>query len=291
MKRVLFSIIYFCLFVSTLNCQSNQPPSDFIVPFVLTDNRPFIVLKIKEQVFHFVVDTGGYNLIDLDAARKLGLELQNPSRTSGAGEQTVETWTTTIDSYSFGGKTFINQRFNVLSLKNIKEGLNLPFLDGIIGYDFFRDSILQIDYPNKKVSFLNSHEGKNGIPFTIYGSHIPKIKVEIDGIESEFILDTGDRSQLTLSKHFSEKLFEKSKYELSEEKISGYGIGGPIMAKTFDLKSLKFGNIDEKSIVTRIPNVKSGGFAQSSFYGSIGSGLLKKYKVTLDYQKKLIYFE
>ena len=289
--KFIFSIVCFCLFVSTLNCQSAPTLSEFSTPIVITDNRPFVEVKIKGETFHFVVDTGGYNLIELEAAQKLRLELTNPARTDGAGEQTVETWTTTINSYSFSGKTFTNQRFNVLSLKSIKEGLNLPYLDGIIGYDFFGSSILQVDYPNKKVSFLNSYEGKNGVPFTIYASHIPLIKVEIDGIESEFILDTGDRSNLTLSKHFSEKLFEKSQYEISEEKITGYGIGGPIMAKTFNLKSLKFGAVEATNILTRIPNVKSGGFARSSFYGSIGSGLLLKYKVTLDYRKKLIYFD
>lgn len=289
--KFIFSIICFCFFVSTLNCQSNQTLSEFSAPIIITDNRPFVEVKIKDETFHFVVDTGGYNLIDLDAAKKLSLDLANPTRTGGAGEQTVETWTTTIGAYSFGGKTFNNQRFNVLSLKNIKEGLNLPYLDGVIGYDFFGSSILQFDYPNKKISFLSSYEGKNGVPFTIYASHIPRFKVEIDGIESEFILDTGDRSNLTLSRHFGETLFEKNNYELSEDKITGYGIGGPIMAKTFEVKSLKFGQIEAKNFTARIPNLKSGAFAQSTFFGSIGGGLLLKNKVTIDYQKRLVYFE
>lgn len=289
--KFILSILFFCLFLFSLNCQSAQNNIELSVPLVINDNRPFIVVKIKNEVFHFVVDTGGYNLIEMDAARKLGLELTNQSQTSGAGEQRVDAWTTTVDAYSLGGKTFTNQRFNVVSLKNIKEGLGLPYLDGIIGYDFFRDSVLQFDYPNKKVNFLKSYEGKNGIPFTIYNGHIPKFKVEIDGIESEFIFDSGDRSQLTLSKHFAEKLFEKSRYNLSEERITGYGIGGPITAKTFELKNLRFGAVEVANILTRIPTIKSGAFTQSDFTGSIGNALLLKYKVTIDYPKKLIYFE
>ncbi len=289
--KFFLSIFCFCFFVSNLNCQSVKTSPEFSAPIEITDNRPFVAVKIKDKTLQFVVDTGGFNLIDLENAKELGLELTNQSQTGGAGEQKVDVWTTTVEAFSIVEKTFTNQRFNVLSLKNIKEGLNLPYLDGIIGYDFFGSSVLQIDYPNKKVSFLNSYGGKNGIPFIIYSSHIPKIKVEIDGLESDFILDTGDRSNLTLSKHFSEKLFETSRYELSEEKITGFGIGGPIMAKTFDLKSLKFGQIESQNVLTRIPNVKSGAFANSSFYGSIGGGLLQKYKVTLDYRKKLIYFE
>ena len=289
--KFLISIICFSLFVVSLNCQSFKNLPEFTAPIQITDNRPFVEVKIKEKKLYFVIDTGGFNLIDTDRAKELGLELSNPSRTSGAGEQTVEVWRTTIESFSIGDKTFNNQQFNVLSLKNIKDGLNLPYLDGIIGYDFFGSLVLQIDYPNQKFSILNNYTGKNGTPFSIYGSHIPKLKVEIDGIESEFVLDTGDRSQLTLSKNFSKQILEKAKYELSEEKITGYGIGGAILANTFELISLQVGSVGFEKVLTRIPNVKSGAFAQSSFNGSIGSGLLRKYKVTFDYPNNLIYFE
>lgn len=291
MKRVLISIFCFCLFSLSLNCQPAETSPKVTVPIQITDNRPFVEVMIKDKIFYFVVDTGGFNLIDLDAAKSLDLKLTEQTQTGGTGEETVDTWTTKLDSFFIGERNFKKWKFYVLSIKNIKEGLKLPYLDGVIGYDLFRNSIIQIDYPKKTFSILPSFEGKNGIPFTLFGSHIPKIKVEIDGIESEFILDTGDRSQLTLSKKFSQKLIEQNKYQLSEEKITGHGIGGPIQAKTFDLKSLKFGNVSEENVLTRVPTLTRGAFAEDNFYGSIGSGILKKYRVTIDYRKRLIYFD
>jgi hypothetical protein len=287
MRKLLFLVLLLCYLVT--GCQSKESLPEFSVPIEIADNRPFVAVKIKEKTFHFVVDTGGYNSIETEIAKELNLNLANKFQMPGAGEKTVDAWTTTIDSFSIGEKSFTNRKFFALPLKEIKENLKLPYLDGIIGYDFFGDSVLQLDYPNKKVSFLSKFEGKTGVPFSIYGSHIPQISVEIDGIKSAFVIDTGDRSQLTLGQKFSEQVLAKNSYQLSEEKITGYGLGGAIMARTFELKSLKFGAVEAKNVLTRIPNLKGGVFAQSDFKGSIGSGLLKNYKVTFDYRNKVFF--
>lgn len=289
MKIKIIILLIHCLFLTS--CKADNPSLNFSAPIQIVDNRPFVKVNIKGKAFHFVIDTGGFNSIETEIAQELGLDLRNKFQMPGAGEKTVDAWTTVIDTFSIGENKFQNRRFYTLPLKTIKENLKLPFLDGIIGYDFFSDSILQLDYPNKQVNFLNKFAGQNGMSFAIYGSHIPKLKVEIDGIESEFVIDTGDRSQLTLGQNFSRAVLAKNQYELSEEKVTGYGLGGAIMARTFELKSLKFGTTEAKSILTRIPNLKGGVFAQSDFNGSIGSGLLKNYKITLDYQNKLLFVE
>lgn len=293
-KRFFYNLLFPALFsvlLSTIACSADEPLPEFSAPIQIVDNRPFVEVKINNKAFYFVIDTGGFNSIELEVAKELNLELRNKFQMPGAGEKTVDAWQTTIEKFSIGGKDFAKRRFYVLPLKEIKEALKMPFLDGIIGYDLFGESVLQIDYPNQKVVFLPKYEAKNGIPFSIYGSHIPQLSVEIDGIGSEFVIDTGDRSQLTLGQQFSENILKKHKYVLSEEKITGYGLGGAIMARTFNLKSLKIGTIEAKNVLTRIPNVKSGAFSQSSFKGSIGSGLLKNYKVTFDYRKKEIFIE
>ena len=289
MQKSFFLILFFSFLVT--GCQSKESLPEFSEPIEIVDNRPFVEVKIKDKTFHFVIDTGGFNSIEKEVAEELNLTLNNKFQMPGAGEKTVDAWSTTIDSFSIGEHKFANRKFYVLPLKEIKESLKLPYLDGIIGYDFFGQMVLQLDYPNKKVSFLNNFTGKNGVPFSIFGSHIPKITVEIDGIKSEFVIDTGDRSNLTLAQTFSTEVFAKNQYVLSESKITGYGLGGPIYAQTFELNSLKFGAAEAKKIITRIPTLKSGVFTQSGFYGSIGSGLLKNYKVTFDYQNKLFFVE
>lgn len=291
MKIVWTAMLCLGFLFLTASCQSVKPLPEFSVPIEIVDNRPFVAVKIKERTFHFVLDTGGYNSIETEAAKELNLELRDKFQMPGAGEKTSDAWSTTIENFSVGNQNFTNRKFYVLPLKEIKEALKLPYLDGIIGYDFFGKSVLQIDYPNKKASFFTRFTGKEGTPFTIYGSHIPQVEVEIDDTKSRFVIDTGDRSNLTISQKISSELVKQNKYELSEEKITGYGLGGAITARTFELKSFKFGTIQATKIITRIPNIKGGVFAESGFNGSIGSGLLKNYKVTFDFEKKLLFVE
>jgi predicted aspartyl protease len=289
--RLRLLLVLLCFGFITANCQRAQPLTEFSLPIEIVDNRPFVAITISGKTFHFIVDSGGFNSIDVDAANELNLDLRGKFQMPGAGEKTVDAWSTVIGSFSLGDRSFKDRKFYVLPLNEIKENLKLPYLDGIIGYDFFRDSVVRIDYPNKKIIFSSEFKGNDGIPFTIHGSHLPEFEVEIDGSKSRFVIDTGDRSKLTLGRVFSDQLLKRSEYVLSEEKITGYGLGGAIFAQTFSLRSLRIGRIEAKNVETRIPNLNGGAFSRPDFTGSIGSGLLKDYKITIDYPNRLLYLE
>lgn len=289
MRRLFLFLSFFCLLIFTYDCRSAKTQTEFSAPLEIVDNRPFVKVEIKGKTLYFIVDTGAINAIEAERAAELGLKEENRFQTGGVGNERVEAWTTTIETYKVGDREFPAAQFTAIPLKNIKEGLKLPYLDGILGYGFFRNFALQIDYPNKTVRFLNDYEGRNGVPFTMQGSSIPRVKTQIDNIPTEFIIDTGDRSELTLSKNVFDQL--AGQYPLSEEKITGYGIGGPVYAKTFNLNNLQVGETGFKNVLTRIPTNKSGAFARNDFLGSIGSGLLKKYKLTVNYRTNILYLE
>jgi predicted aspartyl protease len=289
MLRLVFLILSALLFIP--GCRAAQPPAVFNSPIEITDNRPFVPVTINGRTYHFVIDTGGYNSIDADAARELGLELTGKFQMPGAGEKTVDAWHTELDSFSVGGSEFTKRRFYVLPLGGIKEALKLPYLDGIIGYDFFGDGVLQLDYPNKRASVINEYTGTDPIRFTIQGSHLPEIAVTANGIESRFVIDTGDRSSLTISQSFAERLGGQKPLALSDEEFTGFGLGGPIMARTFTLGSLKIGGTETHDVLTRVPTIKGGAFNRPGFNGSIGSGFLKAYRVTFDYKHGRLYLE
>jgi hypothetical protein len=44
-------------------------------------------------------------------------------------------------------------------------------------------------------------------------------------------------------------------------------------------------------VATRVPMLKTGAFADKNIDGSIGGGVLKQYKFTIDYKKQQLYFE
>lgn len=268
----------------------NKPA--FSVPFTLVDNRPFIGVKIHHQTLHFILDCGADYGLELSTARALHQKLANPRMMGGgAGAGKSKVWTTRVDTVQIGPVKVPNTDFIVVDMSEIKNKLHLPYLDGIIGYGFMKDYAVQFDYPAGRINFYKSYSGSSPIPFTFYGGSIPMFKAEIDGNKARVITDTGDRTAFTLLNHFAIKTGIIKHYTLSDTTITGYGLGGPIYARTFTLKRLQAGKLLLTGIPSRIPMLKSGVFADTQIDGSIGGGVLKHYKFTIDYKTKLIYFE
>jgi predicted aspartyl protease len=267
-----------------------QSKLQFSIPFTLVDNRPFIEVKIQNKPLHFILDCGATDVIDVTAAKALKLKLENETTTSGAGAKRMPAWETTVDTTRIGKATLIREDFNVVDLSEIKNKLHLPYLDGAIGYNFMKDYAVQFDYPNHAINFYSSYTGTGAIPFSMY-YHIPKLKTTIDGKPATLIMDTGDRTALTVFNHYAESTGIKNRYPLSDTTITGYGIGGPIYARTFALKQIGIGKRLVTNVPSRIPMLKTGGFADTNIDGSIGGGILKRFKFTIDYKKNLLYLE
>lgn len=268
----------------------NKPA--FSVPFTMIDNRPFIEVKINHQTLHFILDCGADYGLELSAARALHQKLTNPQMMGdGAGAGKSQVWTSRVDTAQIGPVKVLNTDFIVVDMSEIKNKLHLPYLDGIIGYQFMKNYAVQFDYPAGRINFYKTYSGKSPIPFTFYGGSIPMFKAEIDGIKALVITDTGDRTAFTLLNHFAIKTGMIKRYLLSDTTVTGYGLGGPIYARTFTLKRLRVGKLLLADIPSRIPMLKTGAFADTSIDGSIGGGVLKHYRFTIDYKKKLIYFE
>jgi Aspartyl protease len=299
MINKIFLLSVLCsLLTSTSFCQSSDGKINLGVNrglrFELLDNRIFIGVSIKNKLYHFVLDCGAVNVINIDAARELGLPITNLRQQSGAGSQTAQIGNTVIDTVCFGSITMTNQNFTTVSLNEIRDSLKLKYMDGLIGYEFFRQFVVEVNYPGRKIRIFKPGEMKPGkkftpIPFTLYRNQIPKIQASVDDVTGDFIFDTGDRSTLTVFSDFADSIGLKKKYLLSDTVITGYGIGGAVYAQTFKLKQFSFAGFTFKDTNARIPTAVTGGFARRDISGSIGNGLLKNYTVIFNYPDKKIF--
>ncbi len=272
------------------NCFAQNKPV-FSIPFTLVDNRPFIEVKIKQHTFHFILDCGADYGLDTKTAHLLNQKLGHQSMMGGAGASKVTTWTTTVDSAKIGPINVLKESFLVVDISEVKNKLHLPYLDGFIGYTFMKDYAVQFDYPHKVINFYKTYNGINPIAYTMYDGSVPKFKVKIDGKPAIVIVDTGDRTSFTLFDHYAIKTGIKTNYKLSDTTITGYGMGGPIYARTFTLKQMQAGTLLITHIPARIPMLKTGAFSDTSIDGSIDGGVLKGYKFTIDYKNQKVYFE
>jgi Aspartyl protease len=293
MKKIYLWQLLICILFILLSLKSNaQNKPAFSIPFTLIDNRPFIEVKIKQHTFHFILDCGADYGLEANTAKMLNQKLSNPNMMGGgAGANKVQVYNTNVDTVKIGMVSIFKTNFLVVDMSEIKTKLHLPFLDGIIGYHFMKDYAVQFDYPNKVINFYNTYTAASPVVFSMYDGSIPRFSVHIDGMHATVIVDTGDRTAFTLFNHFAIKTGIIKNYKLSDTIITGYGLGGPIYARRFSLKQLQVGKLKLANVPSRIPMLTSGAFADTGIDGSIGGGILKQYKFTIDYKNSKLYFE
>lgn len=291
--------ITFCCEVSSVWAQRAEdvyrPVSS--LPFELHDNRIYLNVRVQGHTGRFILDTGGYFGLDKNFAESIGLRLYGRRQIGGAGPDRVTAWYTRVDSVEVDALTLTDIGGPVINFTPMKSALNLLYLDGIIGYELFSKYVVDIDFRNKMVRFHRPEKFSPDtswirIPFTLYQRRIPLIEGELDSRLGRFIIDTGDRSELTLFKGFLSSHEIRYRYPLSDTLITGYGIGGAIRARTSTAGRLHLGEAAYDSVGFRIPVLTSGAFVDNPNAGSIGNGLLKRNnRVVFDYTQNLLYIE
>jgi hypothetical protein len=78
--------------------------SSFTVPFELVDNRIFVDVTLEGRgPFKFILDTGGYGGLSVEAARRIGAKLGSEVEGRGAGESVVKAWETSVAETRMAG--------------------------------------------------------------------------------------------------------------------------------------------------------------------------------------------
>lgn len=228
-----------------------------------------------------------------ETAKALGLLTEKGRDATGAGEAKVESHEAMVDSYSIGELTLSRQRFDVLDLSAIQKAFGFKRLDGIVGFDVLKKSITCIDNEKQLLILKNGKADCFGpqvtvIPFRL-DHDTPVIKGSVNGIETEFIVDTGDRSAFSLFRKFAHKSDLEQIFKDRPEVISGVGVGGAIPAKMATLREIKLGSsLKIENVLTRMPTTKGGYFARSTLGGGVGNEILRRFNLILDYSRNEI---
>lgn len=256
------------------------------VPFTLQDNRIFVQAKIGSAgPFAMIVDTGSSGLvITPQVARRIGLAGKPAGYMTGAGTGRVAATSVTVRKLSLGSMQFDAAQALVGDLSPLRKAIGFNRLDGVIGYDQFKRFRMLIDADRLRLTFssvpfaipANSFE----TPFTIDGG-LPFVKAAVDGVHGTFLVDTGDRSQLTLFKPFAEAN-DFFHFATVHNALTGYGIGGPLYADLL-LTTLQAFGATAPDVATRLPLASRGGFASADYAGSIGYGFLERFNAVFDY--------
>lgn len=255
------------------------------VPFTIVDERPFVEVSLNGATLHFLVDTGagGHNAVARRAAERLHLQSRAAGSVGGANAGQLDVSAAVVDRFSFGSVTLRHASFTVADFTPLERRIGFQ-LDGIVGSETLTAHCVRFDFPHRTIEIDPAGELQGTtVPIRLSGGW-PIVEAAVDGVRGEFLVDTGDRSYLTLFTPFALAHYPRERRPLRDI-VTGFGLVAPIVT---DLTRTRFalGGLDLPDLVTRLATQTAGGFASDSLAGSIGSATFHDAVLEIDYVRR-----
>ncbi|HSI77863.1 MAG TPA: aspartyl protease family protein [Lunatimonas sp.] len=275
------------------------------IPFIDSNSLVIIPVSINGgPPVNFLFDTGVKSNIFFSKtiADELGMEYTRKLNLVGADGQTVLSASVSPNNnFDLGEIEGIYQAILVLDedFLELEKVIGIPIY-GVIGNEFFKNNPIKIDYDNAVVSFYRTSALKwrpfayRSIPMEMIGNK-PYINTTIrqigaEELEAKLLIDTGANHGLLLNRETTDAI---QLPPLTLETDLGRSLGGDLFGfvgrvRRVDINGLKFRNV-----ITSYPDETefSGVIVETGRQGSIGSELLNRVKLILDYPRERMLYK
>ena len=273
------------------------------IPFELITRHIVVKVRINNsRPLSFIFDTGDkVAIVDLARAQELGLDLHGEVHVGGAG------------SGKLSGSLVRGATWTLPGLEGFAQpvSLALPFdrlasrfghdFDGIIGSDFIKQYVVEIDYQARVLKLHNkdafNYSGKGeSIPIRLNSQGHPIIEADVTPVGSEpirgrFVLDIGSGNSLALHSPFVADHGLLNSNLKTIRAIGAGGAGGQTVGRVGRAAELKIGSFKIANPTVLFSEDKAGAFANRELAGNIGQQIASKFKVFLDYGRERIILE
>ncbi len=260
------------------------------LPISLSDNRVFIQARVDGAgPYRFLVDTGSSETtIDLNLAKRLAKRAGLSGHASGAGEQSVRYARYHLDSLRIGSVRLGPMDVPAIDYAPLARTVGMRPFDGVLGAELFEKRVVTIDSRNRLLTFSNVASFRprsNAIRLRIVpdADGVPIAGGSVNGVAGRFMIDTGDRSWLTLYGPFWRRNDVERTIRPDVVAMTGYGIGGPIRSIVGRCQSCTLGSHLLADPVTRLSLQRAGSSTRSDVEGSVGMGILRRFVLSFDY--------
>ncbi len=264
------------------------------VPIQVLNNHVYLSVRVNGKgPFLFIFDTGGHTLLTPETAKALALKAQGDSPGTGAGEGVVDSGFVKNIDFQVGELSFTGQTATVVPFASkAVEGFDEQ---GMLGFELARRFVTVIDYGAKTITFIDPakfdpKDAGIAVPFVFY-SHLPQVKGDFEGVSGMFDIDTGSRVELTLNKPFVEAHGLTARHPKGVVAVDGWGVGGPSRSYVTRGDWFDLGPIRVDHLVASFGTQAKGSFSDPNYQGNVGSGLLKRYRVSFDYDHQVMYLK
>ncbi|MGI4787725.1 MAG: aspartyl protease family protein [Janthinobacterium lividum] len=266
------------------------------VPFDMDDGEIGLEVRLNGTPERVFLDSGAGGIaLAQSAATALGLKSSGFLEVRGYGGSTDQ-HPILIDKLEVPSAV---QLTNVAAIAiALPEQLDAYFtrpLAGFVGYDLLSHFVVRIDYPHKKITFIQAdafyptHADGTSLPLNL-DSNLPTIQAHLDALpDRQFLIDTGDAdAAVRLYGPYVVANGLNKKYPHGAIAIGG-GIGGVSRARRTRIDSFTIAGTTFHNIPTDFSLDTKGG-ASLVNAGSLGSHLLSRFVVTFDYPHNRVFF-
>jgi predicted aspartyl protease len=242
------------------------------IPFEYRDGLIWLKVRAEgaQEPLNFLLDSGaGVSVIDLGAAQRLGLKLASRVAVRGVQSETTGHWPQRLNAAASGVP--LPPDFLALDLQKLSKACAHP-VDGLVGADFFRERVVQVDFGAGKVRLLDAAPAKADevLPIEIQ-KDVLRVPVAVNGGKPQWMrLDTGCASALQWVSTARPAVTAATRRRLSV----GLAEVPVVMAST----TVALGKL-------RFDEVPTGVHSKQIFSGEaglLGNGLLSRFIVTVD---------
>lgn len=274
------------------------------IPFTVINNLIIIPVNVNGVSLNFLLDTGVEEtiLFSLDESNEIVFSDTEKIRMKGLGSK---------DSF-FGYKSTKNKVkikdiidnnhiiYLVLDQEiNISSQIGVP-INGIIGYNFFKNQLIKIDYESNKIIVyknkikqIDKLKNYTKIPITFHDGK-PYVEatalMEDNLIKTKLLIDTGNSDAIWLFQNTNDKIrVPKSNFpDFLGRGFSGdvYGSRGRI--EDFAIKDFRF----SKPLVAFPDTISTVDIDNlNDRNGSVGAELMRRFTVFYDYENQAMYLK
>ncbi len=267
------------------------------VRFKLINNLIIIPLEVNGAKLSFILDSGVSKPILFNLSDQDSIQINKVSEITikGLGDgDPIKALSSKENIFKLGDIRNFDQLLYVVLDKdlNFSPSLGMP-IHGIIGYDLFRDFVVDINYNSKVIKFYNpeTYSYKKNRRSETFPLTISRNKAYIDGqvlmpdnsdVPVKLLVDTGSSDAIWLFENQEKGLDIPEK---NYEDFLGRGLNGDIFGRRTMVNSIKIGTYALRDAKAAFPDMQSFNSIKNlgNRNGSVGGEVLKRFNIIFDY--------
>ncbi|NND16481.1 MAG: PDZ domain-containing protein [Eudoraea sp.] len=302
MKFFLVFALTFGLFQTGLSQYFELPSHQKFqkVQFEMINNLMIIPMEVNGAQLSFILDSGVSTPILFNLSDQDSIQLNNVSeiKIQGLGEgESVRALKSTNNVFKLHNIQNFSQELYVVLDKNINfsPALGIP-IHGIIGYDLFKDFVVDISYGRNIIKFhtpstykAKTRKKSETLPLVIHHKRAfidgEVVMTNDEDVPVKLLIDTGSSDAIWLFDDPEKGIGIPDRHYVD---YLGRGLNGEIYGRRTKVKSIKIGSFEIKDAKAAFPYMAYFQAAPNmgDRNGSLGAEILRRFNVVFDYGRR-----